>query len=118
MSKCQADGAGRSDVTPYQGDVFFDDSAASKLLPQVQTVLLRNCGHLPMVEHQTMTAGIISAFVDGMSALQAKARRPVLSPSGKAASQLFRLMAQTLYRTEQTPAGRVQTAQDSISTKA
>lgn len=90
----------------------------SKLLPQVQTVLLRNCGHLPMVEHQTMTAGIISAFVDGMSALQAKARRPVLSPSGKAASQLFRLMAQTLYRTEQTPAGRVQTAQDSISTKA
>ena len=90
----------------------------SKLLPQAQTVLLRNCGHLPMVEHQTMTAGIISAFVDGMSALQAKARRPVLSPSGKAASQLFRLMAQTLYRTEQTPAGRVQTAQDSISTKA
>ncbi len=83
----------------------------SKLLPQAQTVLLRNCGHLPMVEHQTLTAGAISAFVDGISTLQAKNRRPI---AGRAAAQMFQFMRMGLNRTEQSPAGRVQTAQDSI----
>jgi pimeloyl-ACP methyl ester carboxylesterase len=84
----------------------------SKLLPEVQTVLLRNCGHLPMVEHQTLTAGIISAFVDGMTALEEKQRRQISASAGRAATHLFRLMSNSLRRTEQSPAGRVQTAQE------
>jgi pimeloyl-ACP methyl ester carboxylesterase len=83
----------------------------SKLLPQVQTVLLRNCGHLPMVEHQTMTAGIISAFVDGMATIEEKRQRQITAPAGKAAVDLFRLMGLGLRRTEQSVSGRVQTAQ-------
>ncbi|KPF45040.1 alpha/beta fold hydrolase [Rhizobium sp. AAP43] len=35
----------------------------SKLLPQTQTVILSNCGHLPMVEHQRQTERIIETFV-------------------------------------------------------
>lgn len=86
----------------------------SKLLPQVQTVLLRNCGHLPMVEHQTLTAGIISAFVDGMATIEEKRPRHMTSKAGKAAVDLFRLMGLGLRRTEQTVSDRVQTAQQAV----
>ncbi|WP_377277832.1 alpha/beta fold hydrolase [Rhizobium sp. R86522] len=86
----------------------------SKLLPQVQTVLLRNCGHLPMVEHQTLTAGVISAFVDGMATIAEKRPRHMTSQAGKPAADLFRLMGLRLRRTEQTVSARVQTAQQTV----
>ena len=86
----------------------------SRLLPQAQTVLLRNCGHLPMVEHQTMTAGLITAFVDGMATIEEKRQRQIIAPVGKAAADLFRLLALGLRRTEQTVSGRVQTAQQTV----
>jgi pimeloyl-ACP methyl ester carboxylesterase len=86
----------------------------SKLLPKVQTVLLRNCGHLPMVEHQTLTTGIINAFVDGMATVQEQRRQHALVPSGNAAAPLFRLMATSLRRTEQSAVGRVPTAHQTV----
>jgi pimeloyl-ACP methyl ester carboxylesterase len=90
----------------------------SQLLPQAQTVLLRNCGHLPMVEHQTLTDDTISAFVDGMATLQTEQRREAPAQSGRAATHLFRLMGVSLRRTEQSPTDRVQSPQDSIFSKA
>lgn len=83
----------------------------SKLLPQVQTVLLRQCGHLPMVEHQTTTAAIINAFIDGLTARDDARRRQVRVPIGGPAAQLFGLMGSALRHTEQTADRRVQTAQ-------
>ncbi|MBC2772606.1 alpha/beta hydrolase [Rhizobium sp. AQ_MP] len=84
----------------------------SKLLPQAQTVLLRNCGHLPMVEHQKLTASIISAFVDSMPIAQEKQRHEVLAPAGHATAHLLQLMSNSFRRTEQSVAGRVPTAHD------
>jgi len=83
----------------------------SKLLPQAQTVLLRNCGHLPMVEHQALMSAIVDRFVDslgsfGTSADRQGARKPAM------ASDLFRLLGLSLPRTEQSPVRRVQSAQD------
>jgi pimeloyl-ACP methyl ester carboxylesterase len=86
----------------------------SKLLPQVQTVLLRQCGHLPMVEHQTTTAGIISAFIDGLTTLEDATRRQAQVRIGGAAGQLFGLMSSVLRHTEQTAGRRVQTAQTTV----
>lgn len=56
----------------------------SKLLPHVQTVLLRRCGHLPMVEHQATAAGIICAFIDGLTTIEDAKRRNVRVPIGGA----------------------------------
>lgn len=35
----------------------------SRLLPQAQTVILQQCGHLPMVEHQMQTDRIVESFI-------------------------------------------------------
>lgn len=84
----------------------------SRLLPRAQTVLLRNCGHLPMVEHQVLTAGIINVFADGTAIQQPSSHSQTLEASKKAAVQLYRLMGATLARTEQSSAARVHTPQD------
>lgn len=85
----------------------------SKLLPNVQTVLLRDCGHLPMVEHQTMTAGVISAFVHVVQTKRGGEAGHASARAGRdAAAQLFRLLAASLGRREQSQPARVQTAQN------
>jgi len=83
----------------------------SKLLPQAQTVLLRNCGHLPMVEHQALMSAIVDRFVDSLGSFGVSGHR---QGSGKPAmaSDLLRLLGVSLPRTEQSSARRVQTAQD------
>ncbi|NBB48388.1 alpha/beta fold hydrolase [Rhizobium sp. CRIBSB] len=86
----------------------------SKLLPQAQTVVLRNCGHLPMVEHQALTSDTISAFVDGMSAAESRRQRRETTTMDLATAGLFRLLDATVHRTEQTPSSRVQPAQEII----
>jgi pimeloyl-ACP methyl ester carboxylesterase len=87
----------------------------SRLMARVQTVILKNCGHLPMVEHQERTEEIIGAFVNTLEAihLQSVERGP-LSLARSAASDALRLLAAATRRWEQTPSGRVQSPQDAM----
>lgn len=85
----------------------------SALLPQAQTVILRNCGHLPMVEHQVRTDQAISAFLYGLSMMPASSApiTPVLR-STSAVAGLHRLLGRLLGPMEQSASHRVQSAQD------
>lgn len=85
----------------------------SKLLPQVQTVILRNCGHLPMVEHQARTDQAISAFLYGLSTMPGSSAP--MAPASRRASAvagLHRLLGSLTGPMEQTTSHRVQPAQD------
>ena len=88
----------------------------SKLLPQAQTVILRNCGHLPMVEHQFRTEQAISAFLYGLSMTQqaSTARIPVFARRSSAVAGLHRLLGNLLGPMEQTAGLRVQSPQDKV----
>lgn len=85
----------------------------SKLLPQAQTVILRDCGHLPMVEHQARTDQAISAFLYGLSTMPA-ASAP-LAPASRRASTiagLHRLLGSLAGPMEQSASRGVLSAQD------
>jgi pimeloyl-ACP methyl ester carboxylesterase len=85
----------------------------SKLLPQSQTVILRNCGHLPMVEHRLRTDEAISAFVYGLSVTPASpARTDTVLRGASAIASLHRLLGSMTRPTEQSFSHRVQSAQD------
>lgn len=46
----------------------------SRLLPRTQTVIIGNCGHLPMVEYQQQTERVIEAFVNAIDPAHDEAR--------------------------------------------
>lgn len=85
----------------------------SRLLTRVQTVILKNCGHLPMVEQQERTEGIIGSFIDTIEALDLKPAEPLANPRTRTAmvDALGLLMAATKPR-EQTVVTRVQSPQN------
>jgi pimeloyl-ACP methyl ester carboxylesterase len=85
----------------------------SKHLPQAQTVILANCGHLPMVEHQARTDQVISAFVYCLS--MAAASTATVKRTWRAASALaglHRLVGGLSRPVEQSFDRRVQSAHD------
>ncbi len=85
----------------------------SRLMPRVQTVVFPNCGHLPMVEYRERTDHVIGSFVDTLDAIQPRLGQPGKSvPRHAVASQMLRLLSGATKRREQTPVGRVQSAQD------
>lgn len=85
----------------------------SRLLPQAQTVILNNCGHLPMVEHQARTDQAISAFLYGLSIMpDLPARIAPASRRASAVAGLHRLLGGLSAPTEQTTIHGVQSAQD------
>lgn len=85
----------------------------SRLLPQAQTVILANCGHLPMVEHQARTDQVISAFVYGLSMTAASiASVKFTSRAASALAGLHRLLGGLTMPVEQSFCRRVQPAQD------
>jgi pimeloyl-ACP methyl ester carboxylesterase len=87
----------------------------SRLLQRVQTVILRNCGHLPMVEQQMRTDRIISGFIDALGVIQIPpAQSGHRSSTRSAATDTLRLLACAAQRREQTPSGRVQSPQDAM----
>lgn len=87
----------------------------SRLLPRAQTVILRNCGHLPMVEQQVRTDRIISAFMDAFKMSQIPPERPAMRSSTRSAAiETLRLLAGAARRREQRPVGRVQSPQDAM----
>ncbi len=87
----------------------------SRLLQRVQTVIFRKCGHLPMVEQQRRTDRVIGAFIDSQDAMEMTAKHASTRSSARtAASETFRLLAGAARRREQTPFGRVHSAQDAM----
>lgn len=84
----------------------------AKLLPQAQTVLLRNCGHLPMVEHQAAMSSIVERFIDSTGTFGMFRPRDGVESKKAVAADLFRLLNLSLARMEQSSARRVQSAQD------
>lgn len=87
----------------------------SRLMQRVQTVIFRNCGHLPMVEYQERTDRVIGSFIDALDmAAQRTAPEGSRSSVRMAASETLRLLAGAASRREQTPVGRVQSAQDAM----
>ncbi|EHS50786.1 alpha/beta hydrolase fold containing protein [Rhizobium sp. PDO1-076] len=83
----------------------------SKLLPQAQTVILRACGHLPMVEHKMQTDRIVESFVH---ARQTRFILPSLRKAGGThmPTHLDRLLNALANPMEQIKAGGVQPAQN------
>lgn len=90
----------------------------SRLMKRVQTVILNNCGHLPMVEHQERTERIIGSFIDTMEAIHVQPGVRGMSFARSAVDDTLRLLAAATQRREQTGVSCVQSHRTQCSTSA
>jgi pimeloyl-ACP methyl ester carboxylesterase len=86
----------------------------SKLLPQAQTVILGNCGHLPMVEHHHQTDRIIEAFVGKEQHNGTRSQLPASACATAMPMNLLTLLDRVEKRAEQRRAAGVQSAQSRL----
>lgn len=91
----------------------------SRLLPRTQTVIIGNCGHLPMVEYQQRTERIIETFVNAIDLADRKTHsaRPVSPASLWATLGFSDISGQPQIRMEQKTEARVSSSQDVRSNK-